>query len=898
MLAETFFPRKPANTVIEAGQNEYPPPACKTHKISKEQIRRQLKRLKPYKAPGPDGIPNIVLTQCADLLVDRLWYIYNAILVKEIYYSPWKHSITVVLRKPGKPRYDTPKAYRPIALLNTLGKLLTAIIAEQLTYYAEKYALLPPTHFGGRPGRTTTDALHTLTYKIKDAWRKRQVVSVLFLDIEGAFPNAVNERLEHNLKARKVPSKLVKFIHNLLKDRYTALKFDDFMSEAIELDNGIGQGDLLSMILYQFYNADLLNIPNGTKEAASAYVDDAILVATAKDFEGAHEILVDMMTRPGGAIDWSHKHNSRFEFSKLALIDFAHRNSAKERPNLILPNITIEPSRSTKYLGVYVDQHLSWNTHIAYTLKKGAEWSSQIRRVAAPSWGLTPKHARKMYASVAIPRILYAADIWGIPKPIEGRATHKKGTSVAIAKLTSTQRAGALAVTGGLRTTPTDVLDMHAHLMPIHLEIDKICHRAATRIATLPPTHPLHKPAKKCAGHRIKRHRSPLHQLMSIYNIRPQDVESIVPASRNPAITHRRPFTVSFASSKDNSVAEDTLATEKVKVYSDGSAQNGKVGAAALLLREGAPDRTLHYHLGPSSLHTVHEAELVGLLLGLHLIRTERRGRTSFAIGADNQAALSALNSVKSTTGQYIANEIIETAANIKKQRNSNNYSLAFRWTAGHVGIKGNEEVDGKAKKAAEGLSSAKKELPPLLRKPLKHNKAALRQQRRDVLKARWKKEWEASTRANKFKALDFTAPSDKFIKLISDDKLSRKDASRIFQLRTGHVPLNAYLERFKRAERASCPACGHPKEDTQHFLFDCPAYRHERWALLQHCKTQEPKMKDILNNGDMAVPLANFIQATGRFEQGETQIQNGGNRHRQEIGSQPRIPRHEGPTN
>ena len=228
--------------------------------------------------------------------------------------------------------------------------------------------------------------------------------------------------------------------------------------------------------------------------------------------------------------------------------------------------------------------------------------------------------------------------------------------------------------------------------------------------------------------------------------------------------------------------------------------------------------------------------------MGLHLLTTEWRGRTSFAVGADNQAALSALNSVKSTTGQYIADEIIETAASIKKQRKSNNYSLTFRWTAGHVGIKGNEEVDGEAKKAAEGLSSNKKDLPLLLRKPLKHNKAALRQQRRDILKGRWKKEWEASTRANKYKALDLTSPSDKFLKLISDDKLSRKDASCIFQLRTGHVPLNAYLEHFKRVDRASCPACGHPKEDTQHYLFDCLAYGHERWALLLCCKTQEPK--------------------------------------------------------
>ena len=221
-----------------------------------------------------------------------------------------------------------------------------------------------------------------------------------------------------------------------------------------------------------------------------------------------------------------------------------------------------------------------------------------------------------------------------------------------------------------------------------------------------------------------------------------------------------------------------------------------------------------------------------------------------------------------------------------------------FRWTAGHVGIKGNEVADGEAKKAAEGLSSDKKNLPTLLRKPLKHNKAALRQQRKDVLKARWKKEWEASSRANKFKALDLTTPSDKFIKLISDDKLSRNDASRIFQLRTGHVPLNAYLERFKRVDSAGCPACGHPKEDTQHFLFDCPAYGHEHWSLLQHCKIREPKTKDVLNNEDMVVPLANFIQASGRFEQGEAQRQQGGRRPRQDHGSRSHTPRHEGPHN
>ena len=189
----------------------------------------------------------------------------------------------------------------------------------------------------------------------------------------------------------------------------------------------------------------------------------------------------------------------------------------------------------------------------------------------------------------------------------------------------------------------------------------------------------------------------------------------------------------------------------------------------------------------------------------------------------------------------------------------------------GHIGIKGNKEVDGEAKKAAEGLSSDKKELPPFLRKMLKHNKAALRQ-RRDVLKSRWVKEWEASACASKFKAMDFTKPSNKFIKLISNNRLSRLDTSRIFQLRTGHIPLNAYMECFKGVDSTRCPACRHPKESAQHYLFDCLAYKHERWALYKHCKVRDPKMKDILNCVDMAIPLANYIQATGRFDQETSQ--------------------------
>ena len=393
VLARNFFPVKlhPDESLIG---HKYPKACSRTGKVTWEQICKQLKKLKPLKAPGPDSIPNIMLTRSANKIVDYLFYIYQAMLENSIIYKPWKEFITVVLCKPGKSSYNTPKAFRPIALLNTMWKVIMAIVANHITYYTEKYQLLPANHFGGRPSRTTSDAIHVLINKIKAAWRKQDVVSVLFLDIKGAFPNANPTRLVHNLQKRGLPGKYANFVHNMLEGRSTVLKFDGFILEQTIIDNGIGQGDPLSMVLYQYYNTDLLDIPEHWDENAVAYVNDAFMMALGKNFQIAHRKLCDLMEKQRGVVIWSTSHSSPLEYSKLALINFVSRHKKPDNPSLALTYRTIEPTDSTKYLGVIVDRHLNWKAQRSYMVEKGAKWAAQIRRLARPSWGLTPKHAK------------------------------------------------------------------------------------------------------------------------------------------------------------------------------------------------------------------------------------------------------------------------------------------------------------------------------------------------------------------------------------------------------------------------------------------------------------------------------------------------------------------------
>ena len=149
---------------------------------------------------------------------------------------------------------------------------------------------------------------------------------------------------------------------------------------------------------------------------------------------------------------------------------------------------------------------------------------------------------------------------------------------------------------------------------------------------------------------------------------------------------HKRPFKVVIADDKVTSIATDPEGKEHLKVCSDGSAQDSKVGSAVVLICPGKETRKLHSHLGSVNHHMVFEAKLVGLLLGLYLIKMEKL-RTSYTLVADNIAVLTAVKTPGNKSGHYLADTFIKTACSLHKARCTPNYSLMMRWTAGVLGM-------------------------------------------------------------------------------------------------------------------------------------------------------------------------------------------------------------------
>ena len=151
----------------------------------------------------------------------------------------WRRAIAVALRKPGKPDYSNPRAYRLITLLECLGKVLEKIVACRLTYLAGKHNLVPANQFGGRSNSSTTDALPMFTNNVQCMWNHNLVTSALTFDIKGYFDFVNHNRLLGKLWHKLIPLAYIKWVASFLSDCEAAICIDGKQGAMGHVENGI-----------------------------------------------------------------------------------------------------------------------------------------------------------------------------------------------------------------------------------------------------------------------------------------------------------------------------------------------------------------------------------------------------------------------------------------------------------------------------------------------------------------------------------------------------------------------------------------------------------------------------------------------------------------------------------
>ena len=204
------------------------------------------------KAPGPDGL-GFECLKIAYTAIPEYFHSLFEVLIRAGYHPKiWREETIVIIKKAGKSDYSAPKAYRPILLLNCIGKISEKIMATRLAHMAEKYNLQDHLQIGGRPRRSAVDAAMYLATLIDEGNKKGITLSTLCIDVEGAFDNVFKERLLHTMKSMKLDQKTTRWVETFLSERMASLSFDKDSEEMSPINTGIPQGSPVSPMLFLF----------------------------------------------------------------------------------------------------------------------------------------------------------------------------------------------------------------------------------------------------------------------------------------------------------------------------------------------------------------------------------------------------------------------------------------------------------------------------------------------------------------------------------------------------------------------------------------------------------------------------------------------------------------------
>jgi hypothetical protein len=214
----------------------------------------------------------------------------------------WKEAIVCVIPKPNRADYTLAKNFRPISLLECLGKLLEKVVARLIYRDMDKYPIVPTTQFGGRNASSMLDAGLVLLHDIQSAQQAGLHCGLLLFDIQGFFDNINHERMIQILADLGFAPEIVSWCKSFLKDRTVRLRFNGRTSDPFDFAVGTLQGSPVSPVLSIIYTAPLLHkMRNVANPSLCMYIDNRAIFACGRKWKDVEHAMRDSYA---SCIEW------------------------------------------------------------------------------------------------------------------------------------------------------------------------------------------------------------------------------------------------------------------------------------------------------------------------------------------------------------------------------------------------------------------------------------------------------------------------------------------------------------------------------------------------------------------------------------------------------------------
>ncbi|XP_046977641.1 uncharacterized protein LOC124543461 [Vanessa cardui] len=489
LLAKTFYPEDatetdtpyhtqlrrlveniPKELIGDLGEDDPPFTGAELEAVLKEQ--------NPKKAPGPDGFTADICATAIRCAREVFLTIANKCLAISYFPKQWKVAHVVILNKPGKDDYTSPKSYRPIGLLSVLGKTVEKLFVKRLQWH-----LLPTLNsrqYGFLPQRGTEDALYDLMKHIEAERERGNSVILVSLDIEGAFDNAWWPALKNQLRLRRCPKNLYLMVNSYLQNRKIIVNYAGEKSER-DTTKGCVQGSIAGPTFWNIILDPLLQRLSVEEVYCQAFADDGVLVFSGKSLAELEDRICKVLEV---TVKWGEANKLNFAAHKTQAM-LLTKKIKYTPPHLTMSGTSLALVDEVKLLGLTIDRRLNFNKHVQNVCTKATSIYKQLACAAKVSWGLNREIIRTIYIAAVEPIVTYGASAWA--KASELQSNRKA--------LDTLQRGFAQRIGKAYRTTSLNAVLILAGILPLDLRIREVAslYEAKRGISTLylPPNRKL-----------------------------------------------------------------------------------------------------------------------------------------------------------------------------------------------------------------------------------------------------------------------------------------------------------------------------------------------------------------------------------------------------------------------